>query len=271
MENLNNNYFRHLKETIKKNIRHSSGFKLLLFYFIWGAIFDIAVYFYTNHFVSAQQFSNLSNGGNYFSFIIIGYAFSDIFVTTIMTASTTINQERLLGTFETIILSPFSLIFILISEAFLEIAKSLVRVSIIIIIGLFLGVSTGTLAQFFQASFSVLISIVIFFSISLIFGGFALLDRRFLHLGSLYISISTVLSGALFPITLLPEKLQNIVVYFPFPYCMKLIRSIANGNTSIIETILFPLGISLIFLSVSVFIFRKLETFARKKALILRY
>ena len=218
-----------------------------------------------------KQFSELSNGGNYFSFIILGYAFSDIFVTVTMSPSLAINQERILGTFESMLLSPFNLSFIITCETIIGIVKSIVRVAIIIVIGIMLGADPGNFQQFIQASLSIAIAIAIFFSLAMIIAGFTLLDRRFQHLSTLYISISTVFSGAFFPTSQLPDVLRNVFIYLPFPYCMNLLRNITNGKTTIIASITIPIVICFFSIAISIYFFRKLEKFARKKSLILRY
>jgi ABC-type multidrug transport system permease subunit len=254
---------------MKKNILNQSGYKLLFFYILWGSFFEIVVYFFTGKFVDKEGFSAMTGGMDYFSFIIIGYAFSDIFATCSISAINFISQERTYGTFESYVLSPRRLYSMILINLVPDILKAFVRILIFVAIGLFLGFRLEFLSSFFYLLSYTLVATLMFTFISLAISSLMLIDRRFRHICVAYISLSITFSSAFYPLGYLPNWLVTLIKYTPFNFAMSGLRSITRGSSG--SEFLTISAFALLVGFASYYLFNTIETFARRRGSILRY
>jgi len=256
---------------IKKDIQNQIGFRLILFYILWGSILEIIIYYFTNKFVDHQSFVNLTHGISYFSYVVIGYAYADIFTSGTTASFDIIAQERTQGTFESYLLSRHSLYKLLFAGSFPEILRSIIRTTIFILIGLIMGFNLKIAGSAFSVIIFFSLSVLFFISASMIFSAFMLIDGRFRHLAGLYISVSTVFSGAFYPVEYLPDWLLNISKLFPFGFAMTGIRDLISGHASSPKLIFYMSFYLLLSLTISLLAFKALDHYSRKRGSILKY
>ncbi|MCK5072857.1 MAG: ABC transporter permease [Bacteriovoracaceae bacterium] len=242
--------FNILVAIIKRKTQQQFGIKILMAYFLMSAVFDLVIYFFTNQLVDQSNFSNMASGTNYFSFVVIGAIFSDFFATSTQSASSVLAHERASGTLESYLQSPYKLFTLLYISSLAEIMNSIIRTLFYLIIALFLGFNLQLSWQLVWVFLYIVIAILTFQNISIIFSALTLIDRRLNHVCGNIVTISIVLSGAFYPLTVVPEKIRFLFLYLPFTVTITWLRELISGSQN---TFGILLSIVLLFVFTNVF------------------
>jgi ABC-2 type transport system permease protein len=195
------------------------------------SIFSIAVLYYIGKLVDEAQFPFLqAYGGSYFGFIVIGMAFSAYFGISINTFFGNIRDGQLTGTLEIILASPTRLFTFLFSSALWSFIYTTIRVSVYIFIGILaFDLEIGSV-NIFAALVIFILSIFCFVGVGIIIASLVLVVKRGESAVKIMLGASSVLSGLLFPIDLLPPLLQKIAHFLPLTYTYRGLRlSILEG------------------------------------------
>lgn len=254
----------------RKEFLNQTGIKLTIVYIVLGSFFEIIIYYFNNNFIDPVHFKSISNGFDYFSYVLVGYCYVDIFTTCTISPGKTIAGERMQGTFEAFVLSPYSLFLLLLLHLIPDLTKSFLRIVIFIAIGLALGFKGVFSASIFMGFGCLIFSSFLMFAIGIFFASLTLTDRRLFYVTGLYVSISAVFSGAFYPLNVLPDWVIKIFFYTPFTYTMNALRNVFSGINDFYGlvpiVILAPVTVIL-----SYHICNFFENYAKRKGSILKY
>lgn len=198
-------------------------------------------------------------GGNYFSFVLIGIAFSNFLSVGLGSFSTSIRSEQMIGTLEAMLVTPTGLSNIIISSSQWNFAFTSLRVGVYLLLGgLFFGVDFSN-AAVLPALAALLLTVVAFSSLGIISASFIMIFKRGDPIAWAISTSSTLLGGVYYPITILPDWLQTVSYLFPITYSLRAIRmSLLQGEGfsevggDLISLVVF----SIITLPLSLLIFR---------------
>ncbi len=241
---------------LKRDFLLTSSYKLPFFIQIMGIFFSMFIFYYVSKLVGSGQNGVLNKyGGNYFSFLLIGIAFSDFFLTSINAFSEEIRRGQLLGTLEALLTAPISTTEILIYSSLFNYLFSCVRFSIYFIFGrLFFGLSFSSI-NFLSVISIFLLSILSFWGIGMISATFVIIFKQNSPLKWLLGPATGLLGGIFYPTELLPKPLEHLSSLLPITHSVEALRivlfkkgdmddiSLQLISLLFLSAFLFPLGI----------------------------
>jgi len=243
---------------LKRDFLLTASYKFPFFIQIMGIFFSMFIFYFVSKLVGAGQNNILDKyGGNYFSFLLIGIAFSDFFLTSINSFSEEIRRGQLFGTLEALLVTPMSTTQILIYSSLFNYLFSCFRFFVYILFGkLFFGLTFSNI-NISLIIIIFLLSILSFWGIGMISATFVIIFKQNSPIKWLLGPATGLLGGIFYPTDILPNSLKYLSNFLPITHSVEAIRlilfkgaNIYNILTQVISLIvfsilLFPLGIFL--------------------------
>lgn len=260
---------------IKKDVLMQVSYKLDFMLSLLGVFVSVATfYFISRVFGKGTAFYLKDYGGQYFPFVLIGIAFNNYLSTSLMTFSSKLRQEQVMGTLEAMLVTPTKVSTVIISLSLWNFIFSSISVILYLLFGiLFFGVNFKG-ANFIGAAVILFLTMICFSSIGIISASFIMIFKRGDPVTWLISKFSALFGGVYFPITVLPKGLQTISYFLPVTYSLRALRhTLLQG---------YPLGLlgydisilmffSVFLLPLSVFIFKYAVKTAKMNGSLLHY
>ncbi|MEK7817769.1 MAG: ABC transporter permease [Actinomycetota bacterium] len=232
-------------------------FSVVMFYFVAKLIGD----------APSVKNSLSAYGGNYFSFVLIGIAFSNFLSVGLGSFSSSIRSEQMIGTLEAMLVTPTTLSNIVLSSSQWNFAFTSLRVGVYLLLGvLMFGVDLGN-AAVLPALSALILTVVAFSSLGIISASFIMIFKRGDPIAWALSTSSTLLGGVYYPIAILPDWLQTLSYAFPITYSLNAIRlSLLQGQgfSEVGGDLLSLVAFSVITLPISLLSFRYAVSRAKK-------
>jgi len=209
------------------------SFSVIMFYFI-AKLFGRAASPYLKDY-----------GGDYFSFVIIGIAFSGYLSTSLHSFSGAIREGQILGTLEAMMVTPTGIPSIILLSSLWGFISETIEVLIYLLAGVIIfGLDLGR-ANIPSALIVMTLTILSLSPFGIISASFIMVFKRGDPIAFLFVTASSLLGGVYYPITILPPLLQNLSYLLPITYSLRAIRyALLNGYPlSGIASDLFMLGL----------------------------
>lgn len=199
---------------------------------------------------------------NPFFFLLSGYLIIDLTVTIINIVSSQITFYQTAGIFEEIILIRNPLLFYSSSCIFPLFLFSIRGLFYCLVPYLFFNMDFYFHADLLELIFiilSTIIFIIFLLGISLLAGSFTIVFKRGNPVIIITVLITTIFSGALYPIEALPDSFQFLSQYVPTYHFLEILRQalFMNYEPFLIKSLYILICSSLICLLSGIFIFRK--------------
>ncbi|MFQ5575160.1 MAG: ABC transporter permease [Terriglobia bacterium] len=174
-------------------------------------------------------------GGDYFSFVLIGIAFSGFLQTGLSTFSSSISSAQSQGTLEAMLVTPTRLSAIIIFSSFWSFLFTSLNVLVYLAFGaLIFGMDLSNTNV--GASLLILaLTIVAFSGVGIISASFIMVLKRGDPISWVFGSVSGLLGGTYFPVTILPAWLQNFSYIFPLFYALRGMRHAMLQNYTLAQ------------------------------------
>ena len=244
---------------IKKDFLIQASYRLQ-FVLTWlGIVVQVwAFYFISKLFGKTDTLHLKEYGGEYFSFVLIGLAFSGYFLTALRSLSVTIREEQMMGTLEAIVLTPTKISTLIISLPCWGFIFTLINIFICLFLGIcFFGAKLSSI-DIFAVSIILILTVISLGSIGILSAAFIVVFKRGDPIAWAIGVFSAFFGGAYFPIAILPQKLKLISYCLPITYSLRSLRhALLQGY--FFKALLFDIVILLLFciilgpLSVAVF------------------
>ncbi|MHB0915744.1 MAG: ABC transporter permease [Thermoleophilia bacterium] len=212
---------------LKKDLLIETSYRLSFFLQFGGIFFSVVMFYFVSELIgdapNVQQ-SLSAYGGNYFSFVLIGIAFSNFLAVGLGSFSGVIRSEQMVGTLEAMLVTPTRLPMIVLSSSQWSFAFTSLRVGVYLLLGgLFFGVNFGD-ANLLPALCALLLTVIAFSSLGIISASFVMIFKRGDPIAWALSTSSTLIGGVYYPISILPDWLQSISYFFPITYSLQAIR-----------------------------------------------
>lgn len=245
---------------IKRDFITETSYRLS-FVLIWFGIFvSVFTFYFIAKLFGQGAIPYLKDyGGDYFSFVLIGIAFSNCLASVLSNFSVSLRHEQMLGTLEAILMTPTKISTIMISTSIWNFIVSSLTLILYFLFGfLFFGF------HFINVNFSIVfitlfLTVISFSSVGIISAAFIMIFKKGDPIAWVIATFSALFGGVYFPITVLPKKLQIISHFLPMTYSLRIIRFSLLQNYPLkllaadMMTLLF---FTIILLPLSIFIFR---------------
>ena len=222
-----------IKSFIIKDILLMMSYRFHFLLNLFGVFFVLFTFYFISKMFGESASPYLKPyGGNYFTFVLLGVAFSRYQETALNSFNMALRREQLLGTIESILIAPPSITLMIFCMAI----WSFIYTSIIVFLYLTLGI------VFFDVSIVkpdiiaivilLFLSIVSFSSFGIISASFIILFKKGDPLTRLFSSLSVLFGGVYFPIEVLHPKIVFISKLIPMTYSLQGLRmALLKGHT----------------------------------------
>lgn len=210
-------------------IRTSYRLALILDFFI--GVLDVVVFYFISQTFKDGATASLGAAPSYFAFALVGIAVTAVIQATSSGIGYAIRDEQLTGTLEALVTQPLSAIEMAIGMCGIPFVLATFRVALYLIVGgALLGVS------FAQADWPGLVIVLTatataMSSIGIATAAAVMVVKRGQSLSALLIFGLSLLGGAFFPVSVLPDWLEPLASIVPTRFAFDGLRAALYGGT----------------------------------------
>ncbi len=203
---------------------------------VFEALFGVAAFYFLSRFVQSPELARaLPPGSTYFSFALVGFAFFDYMNVALNAFDQSIQSARQNGTLETLLVTQTSLPVILAGSAVYPFALMSLRTAVYLGWGiLFFGFPTRS-ANWPGAVLVLMASVLAFAGLGVLSASYLLLFKRGNPAKWLFLGVSGLVGGMMYPVSVLPGSLQHVARLVPVTYSLEGMRAALLAGASLVE------------------------------------
>jgi ABC-2 type transport system permease protein len=260
---------------IKRDVSLEISYRLSFIMQLGGILFSVAIFYFMAKLFGTAVAPQLADyGGDYFSFVLIGLAFTGFLGLSLSSFAASIREGQMMGTLEIMLLSPTRLSAILLSSSLWAYILTTLRVVIYLLFGAFIfGASLGQ-ANIPAAILVMLLSIASFSGIGIMSAAVVLLIKKGDPVAWLLGGASSLLAGVYYPISVLPDWLAPVSRVLPLTYALDAMRLAMLQGYSIYELrfdILVLSGFTIVLTPLAFLVFKKALKRAKIEGSLIQY
>lgn len=243
-----------------KDFLSQASYKIAFLSQIFGVFFSALAWFFLSKLFGDAVSPHLkSYGGDYFSFVLIGVAFSSYLQVSLNSFANNIRNAQLLGTMEAMLVTQTKLSTLVVSSSLYSFSFTSLRVIFFLLIGVLLfGVKIGG-ANYPASILVLLLTITCFSSMGIISAGVIMVIKKGNPFNWIFVNLSWLIGGVYYPVSVLPDWLQKISYCLPITYSLEGMRmALLKGSSlsSLLPTIIPLIIFSTLTLPLSLGVFK---------------
>lgn len=246
---------------LRRDLSLAVSYRLSFLLQFLGIFFSVASFYFLSRLFGSALVPQLDKyGGDYFSFVLIGLAFSGYLGLSLANFAQSIREGQVMGTLEIMLLSPTRLSTILFSSSLLSYLLTTLNVAAYLVAGALLFGFDVSHANFATALVVLVLSIASFSGIGIMSAAFVLLTKKGDPVTWLFGGVSTLLAGVYYPITVLPAWLEPLSRFVPLTYALDAMRLAMLQGCSLYDIrfdLLALLGFAVVLTPLAFLAFRK--------------
>jgi ABC-2 type transport system permease protein len=245
---------------LKRDISLALSYRLSFVLRIFGIFFSVASFYFLSRLFGNSMVSQLDQyGGDYFSFVLIGLAFTGYLGLSLSNFSSSIREGQMTGTLEIMLLSPTRLSSILLSSSLWSYLQTTINVVIYLIIGALVFGFDVSNANFVTAVIVLILSIVSFSGFGILSAAIVMIVKQGDPISWLFGGFSSLLSGVYYPISVLPTWLTPLSHALPMTYALDAMRLAMLKGASLYDIrmdVIVLLGFSIVLTPIAFYAFK---------------
>lgn len=254
MKNIFQDFYRKARAFLKKDFINQSSYRLSFVLNILSIFLSVYIFFIFSKLFEGTNSYLEEYGNDYFFFLIIGIAVSDLALRISSIVNTEVRNYQLTGLFEEIINLRDSITSILLFSLIYPIFYSIIRLIIYLVAAVLFFDLTLSYANFGFITIALMLVIFSFIGISLISGAYAIAFKKGNPLSAINQISVMVLGGVFFPTTILPAWLSTLSQFIPITHALEVIRYLFMPETTINEQTTYHFFIMVLFSFTLIFI-----------------
>jgi len=267
--------FQKLYAFLRRDFFEKSSYKFNFISSVAGIFISTATFFFIAKLIPGENISSLvPYGGGYFSFVIIGIAFSGILGMFQEGLPDIIRNAQMTGTLEAILVTRTSISTVLIGSSFFNFLMSFIRTIFHLGIAIFVfGMTLGNI-HWIGAIIVFVLTVMCFLSIGILSTSFILVYKLGNPFSWIFGGLSGLFGGIFFPIEVLPGWLKWISYLLPITHSLRGLRLSLLSSVSfsqIMPSIIVLACFSLVLLPLSFVVFRVSILKAKKDGTLTHY
>jgi ABC-2 type transport system permease protein len=260
---------------LKRDISLALSYRLSFILQIFGIFFSVASFYFLSRLFGSALVPQLEQyGGDYFSFVLIGLAFTGYLGLSLSSFASSIREGQTTGTLEIMLLSPTRLSSILLSSSLWPYLFTTINVVFYLIVGVLVFGFNVSQANFLTAIVVLILSIASFSGIGILSAATVLIIKKGDPIAWIFGGVSTLLSGVYYPISVLPDWLTPLSRILPMTYALDAMRLAMLKGYSLYEVrldILVLSGFTLVLTPLAFFVFRSALKRAKREGSLIQY
>ena len=246
---------------LKRDLSLSLSYRLSFLLQLVGIFFSVSTFYFLSQLFGAALVPQLDQyGGDYFSFVLIGLAFTGYISLSLSNFAASIREGQMMGTLEIMLLSPTRLSTILISSSLWSYLLATVHTLVYLIMGVLIFGFNVSQINIISALVVLVLSIASFSGIGILSAAVVMLVKKGDPIAWLFGGVSSLLAGVFYPISVLPDWLEPLSRFLPLTYALDAMRLAVLKGSSLAELrfdILVLLGFTLILTPLAFIAFSK--------------
>lgn len=259
----------------KRDLSIALSYRLHFLMQLVGIFFSVSTFYFLSLLFGSALVPDLDQyGGDYFSFVLIGLAFSGYMGLSLSSFAESVREGQVMGTLEIMLLSPTRLSAILISSSLWSYMLTTVRVVVYFIFGIAVFGFSLSQANFITTLVVLVLSITSFSGIGILSAAVVLIVKKGDPVAWALGSVSTLLAGVYYPITVLPDWLEPISRFLPLTYALDGMRMAMLQGASLYDVrldIVALLGFTVVLTPIAFLVFRKALKRAKMEGSLIQY
>lgn len=210
---------------LRRDFKTESSYRFSFLLNLAGISFSVIMFYYISKLFGRAASPYLEDyGGDYFSFVIIGIAFSGYLSTSLHAFSGAIREGQMLGTLEAMMVTPTGIPSIILFSSLWSFISETVEVLIYLLAGVMIFGMDLNRANIPSAIIVIILTILSFSPLGIISASFIMVFKRGDPIAFFFGSASSLLGGVYYPITILPSWLQDFSYLLPITYSLRAMR-----------------------------------------------
>jgi ABC-2 type transport system permease protein len=217
-----------------RDLAIARSYRLIFVFEIVQALLGVAAFYYLSRFIEVPSFSASQPAGGYFAFAIVGFAFFDYLSVALSAFDQSLEEARRNGTLEYLLVTQTSLPVILAGSAIYPFVILSMRTIVYLGWAVLLFGFPITQANWVGAVLVLLASILAFTGLGVLSASYSLLFKRGNPVKWIFVGVAGLVSGIMYPVTVLPRALQAMARLVPVTYSLEGMRNALLRHASII-------------------------------------
>jgi ABC-2 type transport system permease protein len=260
---------------LKRDLSQAISYRLSFLMQLLGIFFSVTTFYFLSQLFGGAVAPRLdAYGGDYFSFVLVGLAFSGYMGLSISSFAQSIREGQMMGTLEIMLLSPTRLGTILISSSLWSYLLTTLQVLFYFIIGALIFGFNVSQANYVTAVVVLILSITSFSCFGLLSAAFILLTKKGDPVAWLFGGVSSLLAGVFYPISVLPDWLEPLSRVLPLTYALDAMRLAILKGYSLYQVridMLVLLGFTFVLTPLAFLVFRQSLKRAKMEGSLIQY
>jgi ABC-2 type transport system permease protein len=211
---------------VKRDLLIESSYRFSFIFEMTSTLLSMAAYYFLARFIEGSLLEGMHvYRGDYFAFVLIGMALHDFFVTSLNAFSRSIREDQLVGTVEALLSTQTSLPIVVVSSS----TYPFLRTSLVVVLYLVLGVGLFRLhltsGNWPAAMLILIMAILVFSGFGILSASFIMVFKRGSPIAWIFGGLGWLLGGVLYPVTVLPDRLQQVAAMLPITYAIEGMRA----------------------------------------------
>lgn len=210
---------------LHKDFINESSYKFAFVTQFLGMFLSILSLYFLSKLVGDSAMPHLKHyGGDYLSFLLIGLALISYVQVSLQSFSTCIRNAQTLGTLEAMLVTQTSTPTIILSSSLYSFLISSLRIVVYLLIGsLLFGLDLHDV-NYTGAIIILFLTVLFSSSIGILSASFIMVFKKGDPLNWIFSSMSWLLSGVYYPVSILPDWLQNFSYFIPVTHSLEGMR-----------------------------------------------
>ena len=230
---------RKLLSLFLRDLGIARSYRLVFVVELFETLFGVAAFYYLSRFVQSPELERaIPQGGSYFAFVLVGFAFFDYLSVAINALDRSLEEARSNGTLEYLFVTQTSLPVILAGSALYPFVLLSWRTAVYLGWGMLLFGFPAGQANWLGAALVLIASIFAFAGLGVLSASYLLVFKRGNLVKWLFLGAAGLVSGIMYPVTVLPVPLQWLARLVPVTYSLEGMRAAVLGHASM--AVLWP-------------------------------
>lgn len=244
---------------LERDLRVESSYRLSFAWTFLGIFTSVFMFYYMARLLGPAASPHVQEyGGNYFAFLLIGIAFVRYLNVALHGFSGGLRRAQSDGTLEAMLMTPTRVSMIAFGSSLWNYARTTLEVLVYLAMGrLFLGIDLH--GNPMAAVLVLLVSVVAFSAIGVISASIILVIKRGDPVTWVFGTVSSLLGGVYYPISILPDWVQGLAGFLPITYTLRALRLALLQGASLADLagdLLMLMGFCLVLIPLSLYAFR---------------
>jgi ABC-2 type transport system permease protein len=217
-----------------RDLRIASTYRSPFIFDVVESLFGAATFYFVARFVDSPELhAALPLGTTYFAYSLVGFTFFDYMHASLDTFDRSLIEARDSGTLEPLLVTQVSLPVILVGSAVYPFVMTTVRIIIYLAWGAALFHFPLQAANWLSVMLVLLASLLAFCGLGIFCAAYLLLFKRGNPAKWFFLSVSGLMGGMLFPVSILPDWLQFVARFNPVTYALNAMRAALLEGTGV--------------------------------------